>query len=215
MKEMGHERPWKGFGYDVMIANQANRSAAASSTQNGGNSYAARGMFDYTEKLHLEASYALTENAKGPSDGTTNAGGEDYSNFNVGVDSNLGKLSLKAEYFDASNIKGVKDYDEQVFTGTAGYFIIPTLEGVVKHVQGSASKGGTDTTLGNTYLGLNLFISMPYEDFSRKSKRMRNQHKVVMNYIVASGDTKGSTNEWNGLKGYKDDAFVVQYQFKF
>ncbi|WP_324171030.1 porin [Sulfurimonas sp.] len=208
--EMGHERPWKGFGYDVMIANQASRSASASSSKNGGNSYAVRGMFDYTEKLHIEASYALSENAKGPS-GTT--GGEDYKNINIGVDSNLGKLSLKAEFFDAKNIKGTKDRDEQVFTATAGYFVTPSLEVVAKHMQGNATwaTGTPDTTLSNTYLGLNIFMSMPYEDFSRKAKRARNQHKVVLNYIVAGGDT----TKWNGLGGYNDNAFIAQYQFKF
>jgi hypothetical protein len=210
--EMGHERPWKGFGYDVMIANQASRSAAATSTKNGGNSYAVRGMFDYTEKLHLEASYAMSENAAGPSG---DAGGEDYSNINVGVDSNLGALSLKAEYFNATNLNGVDGFDEQVITATAGYFVMPSLELVTKHMQGSAQGNGADTDLGNTYLGANIFISMPSQDYSRKAKRGRNQHKVVLNYIVASGDTADSTNVWNGLKGYKDDAFIAQYQFKF
>jgi len=212
---MGHERPWKGFGYDVMIANQASRSAAAGSSQNGGNSYALRGMFDYTEQLHVEASYALSENAKGPSG---DAGGADYKNVNIGVDSNLGKLSLKAEYFNAHNIKGVSGYNEQVMTATAGYFVTPSLELVTKAMNGSAEgKNATakDTSLTNIYLGMNIFMSMPYQDFSRKAKRMRNQHKVVLNYIVASGDTKGSTNEWNGLGGYKANAFIAQYQFKF
>ena len=207
--EMGHERPWKGFGYDVMMANQANRSVAASSTKNGGNSYAVRGMFDWTETLHLEASYALSENAAGPSGPT---GGEDYSNINVGVDSNLGELSLKAEYFNAKNINGTDGFDQQVYTATAGYFVMPSLELVGKHMQGSAQGNGADTDLGNTYIGANIFMSMPYQDFSRKAKRMRNQHKVVLNYIIASGDTDGV---WNGLKGYKDDAFIAQYQFKF
>ena len=207
--EMGHERPWKGFGYDVMMANQANRSAAAASEKNAGNSYAVRGMFDWTETLHLEASYAMSENAAGPS-GT--AGGEDYSNINIGVDSNLGELSLKAEYFDAKNIKGIDGFDQQVYTATAGYFVTPSLELVGKHMQGSAQGNGADTDLGNTYIGANIFMSMPYQDFSRKAKRMRNQHKVVLNYIIASGDTDGV---WNGLKGYKDDAFIAQYQFKF
>jgi len=218
--EMGHERPWKGFGYDVMVANQAERSAAVTgATRAGGLSYAVRGMFDYTEKFHMEASYAISENAKGYVVNPTPADNQDYSNINVGVDSNLGKLSLKAEYFNAHNILGEKDRDEQVFTATAGYFITPALEGVVKHMQGSTSWASTsanaDTNLGNTYIGLNIFMSMPYSDFSRKAKRTRNQHKVVLNYIVASGDTAGSTNVWNGLGGYKDDAFIAQYQFKF
>jgi len=210
--EMGHERPWKGFGYDVMIANQADRSAAANSSKNGGNSYAVRGMFDWTESLHLEASYAKSENAKGPS-GVD--GGEDYSNINIGVDSNLGDLSLKAEYFDAKNIQGITDYDEKVWTATAGYFVTPSFELIAKHMDGSSDKGGVSTGLTNTYLGFNYFISSPYEGFSRKAKRARNQHKVVVNYIVAGGDTTGSSTEWNGLGGYKDNAVIAQYQFKF
>jgi len=220
--EMGHERPWKGFGYDVMIANQASRSAALKgsagngSTEFGGNSYAVRGMFDWTEKLHLEASYAKSENADGGDALATS--GEDYSNINIGLDSNLGELSLKAEYYDAKNIEGTKDYDEQVLTATAGYFVTPSLELVAKHLQGSATKGtgAVETDLGNTYLGFNYFISQPKEDFSRKSKRGRNQHKVVFNYIVASGDgASEGADKWTGLSGYRDDAFIAQYQFKF
>lgn len=211
--EMGHERPWIGFGYDVMIANQASRSASASSSSYGGNSYAVRGMYDYTEKLHVEASYAMSENADGLDALTTNK--IDYSNINVGIDSNLGPLSLKAEYFDAENLKGVDGWDEQVLTATAGYFVTESLELVGKHLMGSSDKVGVETDLANTYLGFNYFLSSPSQEFSRKAKRGRNQHKVVFNYIIASGDTKGSTVEWNGNGGYKDDGFIAQYQFKF
>jgi len=208
--EMGHERPWKGFGYDVMIANQASRSAVVSSSGYGGNSYAARGMYDYTEKLHIEASYALSENADGLNAATTN--GESYSNINIGVDSNLGALSLKAEYFDAKNLKGVKDYNEQVITATAGYFVKDNLELVTKVLSGDAQKtGSNDSSLTNVYLGVNLFLSQPSSEYSRKAKRGRNQHKVVFNYILASGDTDG--NDIAG--GYNDSAFIAQYQFKF
>ena len=211
--EMGHERPWIGFGYDVMIANQASRSASAKSSKYGGNAYSIRGMFDYTEKLHIEASYGVSENADGKDAATTN--GVSYKNINLGVDSNLEELSLKAEYFDAHNIEGISGFNEKVFTATAGYFVMPSLELVTKYMQGSAVGHGADTSLTNTYLGLNIFIFSPYESFSRKAKRMRNQHKVVLNYIVASGDTSGSANVWNGKGGYKDDGFVAQYQFKF
>ncbi len=215
--EMGHDRAWTGFGYDVMVANQASRSKAAKSSKMGGNSYAVRGMFDYTEKLHLEASYAKSENADGKNKATTS--GHDYSNYNLGIDSNLGKLSLKAEYTDAHDIKGVKDYDETTFTGTAAYFVMPNLELVAKHIQGSAQKGtnASTTNLGNTYLGFNLFLSQPHSDFSRKSKKARNQQKVVFNYIVASGSgaTENATDKWSGLSGYRADAFIAQYQFKF
>ncbi|MCD6191537.1 MAG: hypothetical protein J7K14_08395, partial [Sulfurimonas sp.] len=216
--EMGHERPWKGFGYDVMVANQASRSAAVKdTTKMGGLSYAVRGMFDWTEKLHVEASYALTENAGGLDDNVTVGNTEDYSNVNVGVDSNLGALSLKAEYTAGHNIKGETDYDETAITATAAYFVLPQLELVGKYLQGDAEKAGVSTTLGNTYLGFNYFLSSPYQDFSRKAKRGRNQHKVVFNYIIASGSgaTEDAADRWNGLGGYRDNAFIAQYQFKF
>ena len=90
--EMGHERPWKGFGYDVMVANQASRSKAAKSTEFGGLSYVVRGMYDYTERIHVEASYAVSQNADGKKHSDTN--GEDYSNINIGVDSNLQELTF-------------------------------------------------------------------------------------------------------------------------
>jgi len=82
-------------------------------------------------------------------------------------------------------------------------------------MQGSATGNGADTSLSNTYLGANIFIFSPYESFSRKAKRMRNQHKVVLNYIMTGGDTSGSTDVWNGKGGYVDNAFIAQYQFKF
>ncbi len=215
--EMGHDRAWTGFGYDVMVANQASRSKAAKSSSMGGKSYAVRAMFDATEKLHTEISYAKSENADGKDAATTN--GNDYSNVNVGIDSNLGKLSLKAEYTTAHNILGTKDWDEKTYTATAGYFVMQNLELIAKTIQGSAQKGtnAATTKLGNTYLGFNLFLSQPHSDFSRKSKKGRNQHKVVFNYIVAngSGATEVAANKWSGLSGYRANAFIAQYQFKF
>jgi hypothetical protein len=222
--EMGHERPWTGFGYDIMIANQASRSKAAGSSDMGGNAYAVRAMYDYTEKIHFETSYAVSQNAGGfnaiEAELAENEGkNEDYNNINIGIDSNLGALSLKAEHFIASNIKGIKDYNEAVTTATVGYFVTPSVELVTKYMMGTAEKGtkAKETELTNAYIGLNLFISSPSSDLSRKAKRTRNQHKVVLNYIVAggSGATEEAADKWTGLGGYRDDAFIAQYQFKF
>ena len=206
--EMGHERPWIGFGYDIMIANQASRSGAIKSSKNGGNSYAIRGMYDNTEKFHIEISMAKSENADGKNAATTNK--KSYTNANIGIDSNLGKLSLKAEYFNAKNIKGM-DHDEKVATATVGYFVAPSFEVVTKYMNGTSTKSSADTSLTNIYVGFNYFLSSPHDGFARKAKRTRNQHKVVFNYILASGDK----STWTGLGGYKDNAFVMQYQFKF
>jgi hypothetical protein len=213
--ETGHEFPWKGFGYDVMVANQASRSAAAGSSAMGGNAYAVRGMFDYTEKFHIEASYAKSENAAGtvPS-GTPN---KDYNNLNIGLSSSLGELTLRAEYFDAKNIKGVTGSDEVAYTTTAGYFVSEEVELVAKHVQGKATwtDGTPNTSLGNTFLGVNYDLSIPFQGFSRAAKNIKNKHRLAFNYIIASGDTASSSKTWNGLSGYKADAFIMQYQFKF
>ena len=215
--EMGHDRPWKGFGYDVMIANQASRSGACKSSKMGGKSYALRGMYDYTEKLHLELSFAKSENADGKDALTSSK--IDYKNINFGIDSNLDKLSLKAEYTSAKDILGVKDWDEKVYTATAGYFVNPNLELVAKHIQGTSQKGSSaiKTKLGNTYIGFNLFLSKPHSGYSRMAKKSANQHKIVFNYVKASGSgaVESGAKKWSGLGGYRDDAFILQYQFKF
>ncbi len=214
--EMGHERPWKGFGYDVMIANQAGRSAAVINAKEGnGNSYAVRGMFDWTELLHVEASYALSEKAGGVAgQGKLVEDTEDYTNFNVAFDSNfMDGANLKAEYFSAQNIKGIKDYDEDVFSVTAQYAINNTFEPTIKHIQATATKGADadSTVLGNTYFGVNVFLDTFDGKMSRSAKRKRNAHKLVLNYVYASGDT----DKFSGLGGYKADAWIMQWQAKF
>jgi hypothetical protein len=239
--EMGHERPWKGFGYDLMIANQAGRSAAVINAKEGnGNSYAARVMFDWTELFHLEASYAVSENAGGIegqtayklSDGFVDDNGkefvaystkkltedtEDYESYDIGFDSHFANgANIKFEYISAHNIKGVKDYDESTFSAMAQYAINSTFEPTIKHIQATATKGSDadSTTLGNTYFGLNIFYDNIDDKMSRNAKRRRNSNKVVLNYIYSSGDTKGD-DAFSGLGGYKADAWIMQWQAKF
>lgn len=236
--EMGHERPWKGFGYDLMIANQAGRSAAVTGAKEGnGNSYAARAMFDWTELLHLEASYALSEKAGGVEGQTVYkaTGGfvdandkdfaafgtkkldkdsEDYSNFDVAFDSNfMDGANVKAEYISAHNIKGKKDYDEDAFSVTAQYAINNMFEPTIKYIQATATadSDADSTSLSNTYLGLNIFFDAFDDKMSRSAKRKRNAHKLVLNYIYASGDT----DTFSGLGGYRADAWIMQWQAKF
>ncbi len=238
--EMGHERAWKGFGYDLMIANQAGRSGAVANVDPGdANSYAARVMFDYTEALHTELSYGISESAGGiaghitgksastvdldplsPTYGTITTTLEtvpedtkDYRSLNFGIDSHLDELNLKFEYFDSENIKGVKGWEESTYALTGTYYVTDTLELAGKHIQASAEKAGVDSDLGNSYIGFNYYFSPFDNKMDRESKRNRNAHKIVVNYIVASGDT--GAGKWNGLGGYLDDAIVLQGQFKF
>lgn len=216
--EMGHERPWKGFGYDIMIANPAGRSAVVINAAEGhGNSYSARGMFDWTELLHFEASYAMSESAGG--DEHTSASGfdtEDYESIDIGLDSHfLDGGNVKVEYITGHNIKGEKDHDMQALTVMGQYAINEYVEPTFKYMQGSVqSTTAADADLSNLYIGVNLFLVPTNKKMNRSSKRKRNAHKVVLNYIHAAGDT----DTWkasNGQGGYVDDAWVFQYQVGF
>ncbi len=203
--EMGHERPWDGFGYDIMIANQAGRSGAVTGAKPGAeNSYAARVMYDAGEIFHTELSYAISKNADGK-------GGDDYKSLNFGIDSHFGPGNAKFEMFRAQNIKGVSGWDENTYALTGTYYTTDTLELAVKHIQGTSTKSGDDTSLGNTYVGFNYYIA-PYDNkMKRSAKRKRNAHRVQLNYVIASGDK----DTWTGLGGYKDNAWLAQYQYKF
>lgn len=213
--EMGHERPWKGFGYDLMIANPAGRSGAvlandelaADMQTNDANAYIGRVMFDWTELFHGEMSYAVSAQAGGIDT-------EDYTSLNIGVDSHFGPSNVKAEYYDSNNIKGIKDYKESTLALTGTHFVTGNLELAVKHIMGDAEKGGTSTSLSNTYVGFNLFLDQVATKMTRSDKRKMNAHKVVFNYVIAGGDTDGD-KVWNGLKGYKDNAWLAQYQVKY
>ena len=228
--EMGHEKAHKGFGYDLMIGNQAGRSAVVTNAKEGnGNSYAARVMFDWTELLHLEASYALSEKAGGSKgqttykyDTTTGAipgtvltkDTEDYKSYDIGLDSSfLHGANVKVEYINGHNLKGKKDVDQDAFSFTAQYAINNMWEPTIKHIQTSETQGASadSHSIGNTYLGVNIFLNPFDAKMDRNSKRNRNAHKIVVNYIVASGDT----DTWKGVGGYKDNAWVLQYQVKF
>ncbi|MDA3946090.1 MAG: hypothetical protein PF439_05375 [Helicobacteraceae bacterium] len=220
--EMGHERPWKGFGYDIMIGNQAARSGSVTNAKPGdANSYVGRLMFDWTELLHTEVSYAVSENAGGI-EGHEDATGaiiaadtEDLKSLNFGIDSHfLDGANVKFEYYNSENLKGVKGWDESTMAFTAAYAINEYVEPSIKHIQGAATKGGVDTKLGNTYIGVNLFVSPFDNKMDRSSKRKRNAHRMQFDYVVATGDTDGAV-VWNGLKGYKSDGWMFQYQYKF
>jgi hypothetical protein len=209
--EMGHERPWDGFGYDLMIANQAARSGAVTKAKVGdANSYAARVMYDMGEILHTELSYAISENAGGLGESAN----EDYKSLNFGIDSHFGPSNVKFEMYRSENIKGVAGWDENTYALTGTHYVTNTLELSLKHIQGDSEKGGVSTDLGNTYVGFNYYIAPFDSKMTRSAKRKRNAHRVQFSYVAASGDTDGD-NKWNGLKGYKDDAWLVQYQYKF
>ncbi|MDF1880139.1 hypothetical protein JHD50_02280 [Sulfurimonas sp. MAG313] len=211
--EMGHERPMKGFGYDLQIANQSGRSASVKGAKVGdANAYAARVSFDWTELFHTELSYALSERAGGLGNITDD---QDYKSLNFGIDSHFGEASVKFEMYDSQNIKGKSGWDESTYALTAAYYVTDTIELAGKHVLANAEKGGVKTDLSNTYLGFNYYIAAFDNKMDRGSKRKRNAHRMQVNYVIASGDKTGSATPFNGIGGVKSDKWVIQYQYKF
>jgi len=207
--EMGHERPWKGFGYDIMIANQATRSGAVKESTGDdarGNAYMARLHFDYTELLHSELSYGVSPEAAGTD------GSEDYKVLNAGVDSHfLEGMNFKAEYYNVSGIKGEK-HDMTTLALTYTAYVTDSIEFALKSINGSEDDKGTERDVGNHYVGFNYYPSQVTTGKSRGSKRKNNQHTIKVNYVSATGDSE----TFKGAGGvYKDDAILAMYQFKF
>jgi hypothetical protein len=207
--EMGHERPWKGFGYDLMIANQTTRSGAVSKSDGNkgeANSLIGRVMFDWTELIHAEASYGVV----GRAGGTENS--EDYKALNIGLDSHFGKSNIKLEYYDVQNIKGVADWDMSTIATTGTHYIQDNLELAIKDIRGFEDNKGLESDVSNTYIGINYYINQANNKMNRSNKRKRNIHRMQLNYVVAGGDT----DTFKGVGSFfKDDAILAQYQFKF
>ena len=212
--EMGHERPWKGFGYDIMIANQTSRSGAVSvkydddaKKKNVGqdNAYIGRVMYDWTELIHAEAAYGIVKQAGGK-------GTDDYKAFNLGLDSHFDKSNLKLEYYNVQNIKGTTGWDMSTLALTATHYVADNIELAIKDIRGFEDNKGTESDVSNTYIGVNYFINQSNNKMNRSNKRKRNQHRMQLNYILAGGDT----DTFKGVGGlFKDDAILAQYQFKF
>ena len=209
--EMGHERPMKGFGYDIMISGATGRSGAVNSKYKGKvaksnrtNTVMGRLSFDWGQALHTEVGYGV---GKGQTDGS----GEDYKVLNAGIDSHFDGANVKAEYYDVQNIRGVAGWDMNTLALTGTYYLTDTLEFAVKSISGTETRKGKENNARNTYIGLNYFINPKNNKMDRKSRRSRNRHRIQLNYV--------STDVDKGFKGvgalFKDDAILAQYQFKF
>jgi len=214
--EMGHERPWHGFGYDIMIAGQTGRSGAVTNAKVGDdNAYMGRVMYDAGQALHVEAGYGISKNAGGIDtnpDIEGNQGTKNYKVFNVGIDSHFNGSNVKAEYYNVQNIKGDNDWTMATLALTGTYYMTDTVEGAVKHIMGSEGRHGVDSDVTNTYIGINYYINPKNNKMDRKSRRSRNQHRVQLNYVLTGGDT----DTFKGVGAfYRKDAILAQYQFKF
>jgi len=208
--EMGTERQGYGFGYDFFVGNPAGRSLSVvwdRAVLGDALSYAGRLHFDYGKPLHVELAYGISEKAGGAEDT------EDYEVMDFGVASELfeSKLELKLEYISGNNIRGEEDRKQTAAVLTAGYTFIPSLQLMVKTYQAEAERiGFSDTKLGNTYIGFNWFLAR----VSEKHRDLQ-RHKVVLNYVIVNGDDVDASTPWNGLAGYRDSAYLLQWQYRY
>lgn len=216
--QMGHEKSGKGIGYDIGVFNPAGRSdsvkdqgslSSDAKTLGDALAYAGRLHFDWGEPFHFEASYGVSEEAGG-------RGTEDYEVFDAGINSYLGPWNIKLEYIKGQNILGVKDADQSTYVGTLAYMINSEFELVAKHYQSNADYvGKEETDLGNTYLGFCYYITdvkLPADQINRKLRRQLQNHRIQVNYVATSGD---DGKDWTGKWGYTEDAYLVQWQYKF
>ncbi len=218
--EMGHEKTGKGFGYDLGVFNPAGRSDSVKDqdkiasdggikTTGDALAYVGRLHFDWGELFHCEAAYGISEEAGGKNT-------EDYEAFDAGISSYIGPLDLKLEYIFGQNISGVKDADQSTFVGTVGYMLNSHYELVAKHYQSNADPAsGDESDLGNTYIGVCYYLTdlnLASDEITRKIRRKLQNHRIQLNYVATSGD---DGDDWTGKWGYTDDAYLLQWQYKF
>jgi len=213
--EMGHERPWHGFGYDIMVAGQAGRSGAVIKAKSGDdNAYMGRVMYDNGQILHVEASYGASKSAGGidtDAELKGNQGTKEYKVVNVGIDSHFDRANLKAEYYDVQNIRGTDGWDMNTLALTGTYYVSDVVELALKDIRGTETKSKTDADASNTYIGINYYINPKNNKMDRKNRRKRNQHRVQLNYVVTDVD-----DEFKGVGAlFREDTVLAQYQFKF
>ncbi len=183
------------FGYDIGLFNVAGRSSATAHTdaqEGDDNSWAGRLMFD-EGAWHAEAAYGISENAGGP-------GTEDYGVFDIAAAYKGGPWRLSLEWIEGTDVRGVRGRDENVWLANAGYQITERWEVVVRHNDGTSEIAGIQTSLRNTYLGATFQVF----------KQGRAEGRLQMNYVIAGGDEASYT----GLRGFRSDAVLVQFQWK-
>jgi hypothetical protein len=217
--EMGAERQGRGFGYDFFVGNPAGRSVAVvwdRAVLGDALSYVGRVHFDWDKMIHTELAYGISELAGGIDAPLSPAPGlavDDYKVLDFGIASEIldSKLELKYEYIAGDGIRGETGRKQMCHVLTAGWLFVPSAQLVVKTYQAEHERVGSPTTdLGNTYVGFNWFLAR----VSEKHRDLQ-RHKVVFNYIFTNGDDINSDTQWNGLTGYRDTAYLLQWQFKY
>lgn len=188
-------RIWRGLGYDVGLFNVAGRSAATAHVDaQVGNDHAPVLRLHYdADRWHLEIASGRSEAAGGP-------GTRDYEVGDVAISFRDRGWTLKAEWIEGRDIRGVADWNERVYYLHGAYRIRPALEILARHYAGESRLPSGATELRNTYLGLTALL----QEHSRMTTRLQ------VNYVVAGGDEVTYT----GLSSYRDDTLLVQLQVR-
>ncbi|MFV1985088.1 MAG: porin [Thiohalomonadales bacterium] len=190
-----------GVGYDIFYGNATPRSAAVTGNPDSvgrDKATAFRIMFDSGENFHIEISTGKSENAAG----TINSAS--YSVNDLAFNFKTNTFTVKAEYIEGKDVLGISDRDEEVYFVHLGYTISKTYEVLGRYYKASADAYGTTvkSDLSNLYLGINLFLGST-----------KTNGRLQLNYVIADGDTIGTSNEFSGVStGYMDDAILLQYQ---
>ena len=217
-----------GFGYDIFYGNPAGRGSASvtkaeyedsgtgdvlatGATTGSENTTVVRVMYDMGRMMHMElavgkedgGSFNVTDSVLG--DITVSA--EDYEVMDFGFRFKSGPMTVKFEWIDGENVKGVSGNDESVYFLHYGHMITKKIELVARYYNADQSSDSqADRDLQNTFLGANFFLG------SNKTNG-----RLQVNYVVVGGDDiDSSTGTYNGAaKGFTDDAVLTQYQMSF
>ncbi len=201
--EIGHERRGWGWGYDIGIFNPAGRSGAVRwdpSLVGEALAGAVRLHFDRGPALHVEASWGFSQDAGG-------IGTADYTVWDVGIASERGRWDLKAELIHGRNIRGLSGWDERCGYLSAGFMVLPTLQAVVRpYLARTRKPGHPDAKLANIFFGLNWYLAP-----LGMGPRILQRHKIVINYVLVTGDT----TRWTGTAGHLASGWILQWQLHF
>ncbi len=209
-----------GFGYDVFMGNNATRGNASfkvpsAAAAGNGNSYVGRVMYNMGRMMHVEAAYGVDEG-----DGRTNPGQSNYNVYDLGMRVHMGPNTIKAEYIDGRNVKGMSNNNEKVWYIHYGFMLNRHAELVARYykadqnyqtstgtvtINNVTTARATSANLTNLYLGANFFLG-----------NSKTNGRVQINYVITTGDDSAGVTQYNGVaKGFTDNTVLAQYQVSF
>lgn len=190
-----------GLGYDIGVFNPAGRSSATRHIGSGpldqagkDLAYAARVLFDPGEQFHAELSWGASQDAGGPNT-------DDYTVLDVGASWRKEPWIFKGEYITGSGVRGAANRDESVFYLHGEYVLSPKWTALVRYYHGESDIGSVTTDLDNTFFGVTRFFD----------QQRRSNNRLMINYVLVGGDTV----RYTGVRGFREDALYVQYQFHY